>query len=834
MRARHLLILTGFALGLFSIITAQTQEAISEEQAAFKPRAMPKATSETPYISSRVHRNGRFWNTIHNDGIFGNYFGSIDEGLGRTAPNHYFPRYSRIRHGFYTGLWVGGIVDLDTLVSTSVNIGNFYWWEPFQSEFWPDVYPYGDFTDKVREINGIFGADPSKTEVIYEAVYTDTFQYEDFVPYSSYDQRYHKPLNLKVVQNSYSWSYQYSEDFVIIDYKLVNLGPKRITNAFVGFYHVGANHYTSELPYPMMDDLEGYIDSIPFEFEELGNVPMNISWTCDKDGHPIGGSWILVPTRNVFGIAPLALPEGADIRNFNWWIDEWNTADWGPRKRGTLEDPLRLFYGNLGRPAGDKSKYYMMSHPEVDYCGYEAARNHSNEGWLEPHEYAEDIANGHATHYLTSFGPFNIEPYGTQSVTMVFSIGENIHTNPTAYRDIFSFENPYPFMDYLDFSDLIDNVNWAKRIYDNPGVDTDGDGDSGKYFWHYDEEVGESLQVFYEGDGVPDFQGATPPPPPPIRVSAEEGKITIRWNGYDIERYFDTFSLIRDFEGYRVYLALSEDEFDISLLATYDREDYNRYVWDKKRLAYNLLEVPFTLDSLRGLYGEDFEPLEYTRVDPLYDNGSVYFFTKVDYNTSDLSDPHGIHKLYSDAIPDTSDVDEEGRIRYYEYEYVIKNLLPTVPYWVSVTSFDFGYPAKSLESMESSPQANMVKVFALDQYGTGLEDNKLNVYCYPNPYRVDASYTARGFENRFNDLATDRARNIYFANLPNKCTISIYSLDGDLVRRFEHDEPFGSGESSVARYDLITRNTQAIVSGLYYWVVESEYGNQIGKLVIIK
>ena len=33
---------------------------------------------------------------------------------------------------------------------------------------------------------------------------------------------------------------------------------------------------------------------------------------------------------------------------------------------------------------------------------------------------------------------------------------------------------------------------------------------------------------------------------------------------------------------------------------------------------------------------------------------------------------------------------------------------------------------------------------------------------------------------------------------------------------------------------MITRNTQAIVTGLYYWVVESEYGNQVGKLVILK
>ena len=91
-----------------------------------------------------------------------------------------------------------------------------------------------------------------------------------------------------------------------------------------------------------------------------------------------------------------------------------------------------------------------------------------------------------------------------------------------------------------------------------------------------------------------------------------------------------------------------------------------------------------------------------------------------------------------------------------------------------------------------------------------------------------------GYENRNTELSADRARNIYFANLPNRCTISIYSIDSDLVRKIEHDEPTGSATASTERFSMITRNTQALVSGLYYWVVVSEHGTQIGKLVLIK
>ena len=71
-------------------------------------------------------------------------------------------------------------------------------------------------------------------------------------------------------------------------------------------------------------------------------------------------------------------------------------------------------------------------------------------------------------------------------------------------------------------------------------------------------------------------------------------------------------------------------------------------------------------------------------------------------------------------------------------------------------------------------------------------------------------------------------------NLPRICTISIYSLDGDRVDRFEHNFPEGGPQAMHDEWDMITRNTQIPVSGLYYWVVESSTRTQIGKLVIIK
>jgi len=38
----------------------------------------------------------------------------------------------------------------------------------------------------------------------------------------------------------------------------------------------------------------------------------------------------------------------------------------------------------------------------------------------------------------------------------------------------------------------------------------------------------------------------------------------------------------------------------------------------------------------------------------------------------------------------------------------------------------------------------------------------------------------------------------------------------------------------VVVWDLITRNTQAVKTGLYIYTIESRYGTDVGKLVVVK
>jgi len=239
--------------------------------------------------------------------------------------------------------------------------------------------------------------------------------------------------------------------------------------------------------------------------------------------------------------------------------------------------------------------------------------------------------------------------------------------------------------------------------------------------------------------------------------------------------------------------------------------------------------------TLRAMYGEDFDPSQTGPVDPLRHKGDFYYFERVDYNQSDLTDARGIRKVYPDAQLDTLDVDDEGRMRFYEYEYVIEDVMATIPYFVSVTAFDHGYPARNLGSTESDPRTNAQRVFAQAQGDDiAVTNGTLNAYVYPNPYRMDANYRSMGYEGVGTDAWAERTRSIYFANIPRRCTVTIWSLDGDLIREIRHDEPEGSGTASIAHWDMINKNNEIVTSGLYYFTVESDYGTQIGTFMIIR
>ena len=90
----------------------------------------------------------------------------------------------------------------------------------------------------------------------------------------------------------------------------------------------------------------------------------------------------------------------------------------------------------------------------------------------------------------------------------------------------------------------------------------------------------------------------------------------------------------------------------------------------------------------------------------------------------------------------------------------------------------------------------------------------------PNPYRLDFNDTA----HMYPDVADPYK--IRFINLPKHCLIKIYTASGDLVYEYEHQKST-SAESSW-RQDTVPFSG-SVVSGIYFWVVESLDPASIGK-----
>ncbi|MEZ5359390.1 MAG: hypothetical protein R3F48_11255 [Candidatus Zixiibacteriota bacterium] len=813
----------------------------------------PKPTAEPPNTDFALHNIGKLAMTITNYGNFGvgddNYFCD-----GEVCPNAEYPINSDLEYLYTGSLWIGAIVGRDTLVSTGSD-----GWQRGINELLPDPAPGGVILARSNLASRTDYSPDAVSEQDYICTFTDTNIAD--AGQDEIENRAHIPLNISVTQSSYAWSYDYSEDFILFDYKITNIGIYPLQDVYIALY-IDADVFHRSQTEGYTDDICGFrrtVDMLPgYGFDQ---DTVNIAWIGDNDGDPSDGSsgppaWTFSSLTSVTGTRVVRSPNEDLQYTFNWWISNGTPSlDFGPRASGTDDDPFRSFGAHMGTPTGDKNKYYVMSHPEFDYDQLFCAINHQSEGFLAPPRpsVAVDFADGYDTRYLLSFGPFDVEPGDTLPVTIAYVAGEDFHVNPTDFEDYFDAYSPNDFYEKLDFSDIGNNSRWASWVFDNPGYDTDGDGDSGKYYWkcivdtgiaYYHEEVdppAEELpscsKVYYAGDGEPDFRGAAPPPPPVVKVTPEFGKVTLRWNGQASENTIDVFSGVKDFEGYRVYYSLTDRASDFVLLTSYDLHDYKRFEFDPILRNWAQTTVPLTLDSLQSLWGPDFNPLAYPDETHYFEEpstGKLVYFTRQDWNQSDLTSPNGIRKVYPDALKaDSSDTTSEGWLRYYEYEYTIENLQPSIPYNFSVTAFDFGSLKVDLGALESSPLTNAVVEYPLPS-GDVVEEEGLEVIVYPNPYRIDAGYASAGYENRDRTKSAERTRQINFANLPNVCTIKIYSIDGDLIKEIQHDYPEGGPGSQHETWDVISRNTQSVVTGIYLWHVESAMGDQLGKLVIIK
>jgi hypothetical protein len=106
---------------------------------------------------------------------------------------------------------------------------------------------------------------------------------------------------------------------------------------------------------------------------------------------------------------------------------------------------------------------------------------------------------------------------------------------------------------------------------------------------------------------------------------------------------------------------------------------------------------------------------------------------------------------------------------------------------------------------------------------TQFDDEK--PYVVPNPYVASAEFEPERFA-----VSGRGVRRLEFRAIPALATIRIYTVRGELVQMLRHD----GSSTGMVEWNLRSKDNLEVAPGLYIFHVDSELGEFVGKLAIIK
>ncbi|MGC9365854.1 MAG: hypothetical protein ACP5FK_02295 [bacterium] len=851
-----LLVTVMLTLATTSLLLSTTEEIYS-----------PYTVNPTTQFKNQNASN--IWLTFTNYGFFGN-----DGEWGTEPYSCIFPAYSNQEYLFKGCLWIGAIVGRDTLCS----VGGDGWLHV--KEMWPGCNPGDTIVERSNKPNSPVFDTTAVSELDFLAVYTDTYT-DPTIPEMG---PWHRPLGIEVRQNSYAWSYSYAEDFIIIDFWVKNIGRKNLKEVYMGLYMDGDCGPTGALYQSpkAQDDACGFIASIPLQYGGNPDNPkdsIKTAWLANAALIGFQENCAGLITPDVTGCRILRTPNPYLGTSFNWWYGNQNDiiADWGPAFPDNPYDILLTQLNSQFSPGDPQPGTPSYDDPRSDILKWLYMAN----GSFDPDQIdisypgrTDTLFND--TRYLLSFGPIypavrngipvtdsTFQPGDSVPITIAYIGGENFqlysdvplwsnHPYAQPGDTMVSRENSWSPTRY-DFTDLGTNARWALDVYDNPNVitsvpwgtdtvvgwPTPSDTsicDTTDPFFHWPEPIvinGDTID--WTGDGIPDFAG--PPPPNFSQMLVIPGvprstDVTILWGKREkVPTDPDRDSLwnvlpdeqvktdpfvpnYEDFQGYRIYKSYSNTEREIAgwtMLHQWDRAE--RYIF---------------LNPADTLPGSD------TILVPSKPEYAFGFW--LEYDTIRAPDADYVDTAYQlnyqlDENPDFSPLEKYRN--EYRYVFVDSNVTLLHPIYYAITGFDFGNPQTGVTPLESSKGSNAFYVVPSPAPRQLNDDSPVMVV--PNPYRGDFDYSsgAEPWEDPARTGWTEHSRRISFINLPEECTIRIYTLTGDLVKVLEHDG--SENNSGTEDWNLISNDTQLVASGIYLFAVEDPSGNtQVGKFVVIK
>ena len=324
-----------------------------------------------------------------------------------------------------------------------------------------------------------------------------------------------------------------------------------------------------------------------------------------------------------------------------------------------------------------------------------------------------------------------------------------------------------------------------------------------------------------------------------MHTEISEGKVTLYWSNAP-EQSVDVVTRYSDFEGYKIYKSYDGGK-------TWGGDNF--MVFDD-----NGIHVGWRAIAQYDLTAE--QDAEFC-VFGYNDSGSCLDGIKRGHGISG-SDPHtpwfslGEDSGFDDIKLDIPYmvVHDSGDTSYYHYKFEDTDVNDGMEYTYSVTSYDMGIErdytvvwSDSLDGFQPDTldsESNPDNWASPDGYqhiecprGTTIHDpNFVTVYpgsppqldlsmvkVVPNPYFARSSYP----EDEY-------LRDIHFINLTEKCRVTVYTVSGEKVTEFDHDDSI----AGTAKWDLRTVNNQEVAPGLYIYTVEAGSEKHIGKFVVVR
>ncbi|MBS1260692.1 MAG: hypothetical protein MAG453_00008 [Calditrichaeota bacterium] len=498
-------------LGFLSTPLARMEESYWEKDRRRGPMR-PMATLSQEYIeeANRTVDVGLLWITITNFGYFGNDNPSRPGALTDPCTDDWavqaeYPGGSNVQYLYRGGLWVGAMIQEEGFEYPRVTTGTEGWIG--DDEFTP-ASRLEERSTRLNAFNclGEYVTHPEAvSEQDFVTSYTDT---ATTVPGTGsgishpYDGP-HVPLGIKVTQSTYAWSYNYAQDFIIIDYEIENIADKFLKNLYIGLfvdadigrYDSPGNHWE--------DDICGFTRTYeysPAGSERVDTLTINTAWIADNDGRPPNvSSGTRFSAPDVTGSRVVRAPNPKLRTSFNWWISNGDVdLDFGPAWED--DDSPGNWTSRLGTPVTDADKYFVLSNREFDYDQIyvnspDYIDSHPQEfrdrftgellstnSWKEVDAAnAQTLADGFDTRYMISWGPlgiydftddagnrvYRLNPGEKFSMTVAYVAGANFHdkNNPQITNTNI---DPSKF----NYNDFQYNADWAAKVYDNPMVDT--------------------------------------------------------------------------------------------------------------------------------------------------------------------------------------------------------------------------------------------------------------------------------------------------------------------------------------------------------------------------